>query len=121
MNFQLINHPLHPYLECLPEGGMLENEQAALDVVAACGENNTDRVLIPAACLPEAFFQLRSGLAGAVMLKFSNYRIRAALVVPPEQAKAGRFGEMAQEINRGRELHIADTRDAAERWLESLE
>lgn len=117
MNYQLVEVNGKTYVECLPGGGMLVSEREALELVAACGENTTHRLMIPAEVLPDAFFQLSTRLAGEVMLKLSNYRIRCAAVIPAEISHRGRFGEMVLETNRGKQLRVHPDRAAAEAWL----
>lgn len=124
MNYTLISKDNHSYLACSPDGaaGRVQSERDALDLVAACGENGTHNLLLPAACLGDDFFRLGTGLAGAILQKFSNYRIRCALVLSPEQASHGRFGELVLEANRrNRELHFFTEVEAAERWLIAAE
>jgi len=106
-----------PFVESIPGEGVITNENDALDLVAACGEVETDRLLLHGENLSPDFFQLRTGLAGAVLLKFSNYRIKAAAVVTPEQVGQGKFSEFVLETNRGREFGVFTTREQAERWL----
>jgi hypothetical protein len=117
MNYTILTTPNHTIVECLPGDGLLSSEQDALDLVAACGEAETDRLLLSESCLAPAFFDLRSGLAGVVLLKFSTYRIRAAAVVPAEVANAGRFGEMVYETNRGSQFRVYTNRVEALAWL----
>jgi PadR family transcriptional regulator, regulatory protein AphA len=59
------------YLDCLPEAA-LRSSRDALDLVAACGENRIERLLLHEQNLSEDFYQLKTGLAGEVLLKFSN-------------------------------------------------
>jgi len=118
MDTSLIEHTGPPILVTGPGGGMLESENDALDLVAACGEAGVWNLLVLPEVLPEAFYDLKTGLAGAVMLKLSNYRIRVALVVPEEKAAQGRFGEMALEANRSnREMHVFTEKERALEWL----
>ena len=119
MEYQLVGSGSEAYLECLPQGGVIASEQDALDLVAACGENGTERLLIcsPATCRPE-FYDLKTGLAGAVLLKWSNYFIKAAAVLTPELVGDGRFSEMVLEANRsGRLFRVFYERDKAVEWL----
>ena len=81
MNFTLITNKESKIVMCIPDGNKISSEADALDAVAACGEYETYKLLIPGENLSEAFFDLKSGLAGAVLLKFSNYCIKAAVVV----------------------------------------
>lgn len=120
MNFTLISRANGNFLACSPDGpaDRVRNERDALDLVAACGENGVENLLLPGECLSQDFFRLGSGLAGAVLLKLGNYRIRCALVITPEQAGRGRFAELVLEANRRNpELHFFTGREAAERWL----
>lgn len=117
INYQPVDTPNGRYVACLPGQHPLTSEQDALDLVGACAEHETDRLLLQEGSLSPDFYDLRSGLAGSVMLKFSNYRIRAAAVVPAEIASAGRFGEMVSETNRGSQFRIYATLTEAEAWL----
>lgn len=103
----------------LSETDKLSSEQDALELVAACGEYNTDRVMLHASNLTDDFYQLRTGLAGAVLQKFANYRIRAAAVLTPELVNQGRFKEMVLEANRGNQFRVFYDRESAEAWLTS--
>ena len=121
MNSTLITTNNHTYLEMLPDGSLVQSECDALDLVAACGENSTDSLLLHGASLPEDFFRLSTGLAGAILLKFSNYHIRCALLITPELEEQGRFHEMVLEANRrSTELHFFYERGPAEEWLASF-
>lgn len=118
MNYRLIEHARNHYIECLAGDGLIESEADALDLVAACGEHLAPRLLIFAESLPEVFFDLRSGLAGAVLQKFATYRVKVAAVLSPELANQGRFGEMVLEANRSnRMFHVFQEREQAEAWL----
>jgi PadR family transcriptional regulator, regulatory protein AphA len=117
MNYRLINEGLHTYLECLPGEKRLASEREALDLVAACGENGTDRLMLHAATLTDDFYQLNTGLAGTLLLKFSTYRIRVAAILTPELVNQGRFREMVLESNRGNQFRVFYDRKSAEEWL----
>jgi len=97
----------------------IARESDALELVAVCGEHRTHRLLLHAEQLSDEFFDLRSGLAGAVLQKFVNYAVRVAAVIPPERANQGRFGEMVLEANRGRHFRVFAREDEAARWLVS--
>lgn len=105
-------------VECLP-GMLITSEDDALELVAFCGECGTDRLLVNIDNLPPEFFDLRSGLAGSILLKLSNYRIILAAVIPPEKIGTGHFSEMVRETNRGRDFRVFNTRDDAIKWFSS--
>jgi PadR family transcriptional regulator, regulatory protein AphA len=116
MEYQLVTKNEITYLDLLPQSRIM-NERDALDVVAACGENGVERVMLHAENLPEEFFHLRSGLAGIVLLKLSNYSIRCSAVLPAALVQRGHFYEMALETNRGNQFRIFSTLEPAEAWL----
>jgi PadR family transcriptional regulator, regulatory protein AphA len=97
-------------------GFRLSGEQDALDIAAYCWENETENLLLNHGNLPDEFFNLRTGLAGAALQKFSNYRIKAAAVVDPLKIK-GRFNDLVRELNRGGYFRVFEKRTDAESWL----
>ncbi len=118
MNYRVIEHVQNIYIECLPDGGRIESERDALDLVAACGENQANRLLLHAENLSEDFFHLKTGLAGAVLQKFVNYYVKVAAVLTPELVNQGRFQEMVLEANRSnRSFQVFYDREKAEAWL----
>ncbi len=118
MNYRLVETSTNAYVECLDDGWQVNNESDALDLVAACGEFRVHRLLLHPGNFSPAFFDLRTGLAGALLLKMSNYRIKLAVVLTPEQVGQGRFQEMALEANRrNQEFHIFSEKQPAEDWL----
>jgi PadR family transcriptional regulator AphA len=119
MNYIVINKN-KTIIECLAGEKCLASEQDALELVGICGEYQSDCVMIHADNLSEEFFDLKTGVAGAILLKFSNYFIRAAAIVPPELVKQGKFHEMVLEANRGNQFRVFSERQAAEAWLISL-
>ena len=107
------------YVECLPGEDRVESEQDALDLVGACGEYRTPLLLLPAGTLSDKFFDLSTGVAGGILLKFSNYRIRTAAVLSPEQAQTEKFRDFARETNRGNAFRLFPDQESAVEWLVS--
>ena len=60
-------------------------------------------------------FDLSTGVAGAILQKLRNYRIRLAIVGAAEPG--GRFGELMIEERRGDQLGLFANRDEAVGWL----
>jgi PadR family transcriptional regulator AphA len=120
MEYQVIQTNGVKILECLPDGGVIASEADALELVAICGENEADRVILQASNLAEDFFYLRTGLAGAVLLKFSNYHIRAAAILTPKLVSRGHFREVVMETNQGNQFRVFYDRELALKWLSSI-
>ena len=103
------------YVE-VQKGTPVNTEDDALNLAALCGENDTNLLLFDIETLPEEFFNLKTGLAGAVLQKFSNYRIKAGCIIPGDMIK-GRFREMVIEANRSNQFRVFENRSDAENWL----
>jgi hypothetical protein len=100
--------------ERLPERG----DDAAVRVVEECLSAGTDLALLHAANLPPAFFDLSSRVAGDVLQKIRNYRIRLAVVCPPGAVRfSSRFGEMLADERRLRHFDVFEMREEAVAWL----
>lgn len=105
---------------CLQKvSGAISSEADALDAVAACGENTTDLLLLPDESVPLEFFDLKTRLAGEILLKFSNYYIRCAMVASPENLSSGKFRDFMIETNRGQDFRIFSDPEKALIWLTS--
>src|SRR5688572_4001511 len=54
--------------------------QAALDTMAECGYQDAFKIIIRKENINPEFFNLKSGLAGDILQKFSNYNTQLAIV-----------------------------------------
>lgn len=106
--------------ECLPGTGMVTDENSALELVSICGEEGTDLLLVDHSNLHSDFFDLKTRLAGNVLLKLSNYHIHVAAVIPDDLIGRGHFYEFKLETNRRNDFRIFPNREEAIFWLESL-
>lgn len=97
-------------------GEKIQTEQDALELIAACAKNETSLLLIDSERLPEDFFRLGTGLAGAIMQKFSVYNIRVAVVLHHAHSK-GKFKDFITESNRGKMFNTYTNMTDAVNWL----
>ena len=60
---------------------VLRDAASALEfMMSAQYETGCRKLILPKACVAEAFFSLRTGLAGEILQKFVNYQMRLAIV-----------------------------------------
>jgi hypothetical protein len=105
-------------LEGSPDHAILGRAKDAGRLVEACFSARVRALLLYPANLPDAFFDLSSGDAGALLQKLRDYRIRLAVVCVPGSVRfSSRFGEMVAEENRGPHFRIFESRDEARSWL----
>ena len=81
---------------------------------------DTGGLLIDESQLGPDFFDLRTGLAGEVFQKFTNYRARLAVVVADESKYGGRFGELMYEHRTHKLIRFFATAQLARQWLNYL-
>jgi DNA-binding PadR family transcriptional regulator len=117
MNYKAIEKNTKKYVECLSTEKPIHTEQDALDLIAACGEHDTNLLMIHAEAFSEEFFKLRTGLAGMILQKFINYRVRTAVVLQGERKFAGKFKEFLAEANKGKDFRVFNSTEEAENWL----
>src|SRR2546428_13853741 len=69
--------------------------------------------------LAPEFFDLRTGLAGELFQKFTNYKRRVALVLPDPKAYGERFSELAYEHASHSTIRFVRSQDEAKAWLDT--
>ena len=99
-----------PILVCADEGTLIAGPQDALDLIGAAYAR-TDVVALPVSRLDERFFELQTGVAGEIMQKFTNYRIRLAIVgdIGAHVEASASMRALVSETNRGAQIwFVAD-------------
>ncbi|MGP4013087.1 DUF4180 domain-containing protein [Streptomyces sp. 4N124] len=106
-------------LRCAPDGPPLDGERAALDLIGDAGWNEAELIAVPVQRVPEAFFQLRSGIAGAIVQKFAQYRLRLAVVgdISQHVADSRALRDFVYESNLGNQLWFLSGYDDLEERL----
>jgi hypothetical protein len=105
------------FLEVTKDSGVIATEPDALELVSLCGELNINRVILFEENLSPDFFDLKTGLAGGVLLKFSYYQLQVAVVVSQERIGNGHFQEFVMETNRHNQFGVFTKTEDAIFWL----
>jgi hypothetical protein len=121
MNYKIVAKGNNSFIECLSgtNANQIRGEGDALGWIALCGENQIHRLLLHAENLTPEFYQLRTGIAGAILQKFVTYSIKVGALLTPDLVNQGRFREMVIESNRGNHFHVFYDIIEAEQWLVS--
>ncbi|BAJ27923.1 hypothetical protein KSE_21000 [Kitasatospora setae KM-6054] len=101
-----------------PEGEAVAGERQALDLLGDAYYREAAWVALPVERLGAEFFRLRSGVAGAVVQKFAQYRMGLAVVgdVAAHVAGSDALRDFVRESNRGLQLwFVADLPELAGR------
>ena len=91
---------------------------SAMDVLASVRyETGCSAVVLPKELLDESFFRLSSGLAGEVLQKFVNYRMRLAIVGDFSHYTSKPLKDFIYESNQSRQVGFWPTQEEALAWL----
>jgi len=86
---------------------LIQSEQDALDIIANIGYlYDSNKIIIHKESLSEAFFDLKTGLAGDILQKFSNYRMQLVVVGDFSQYTSMRLKEFLLESNKGSQVNF---------------
>lgn len=116
MEYQVVEKNNQKYIRLGHTGALIQAERDALELLSICAEHGTNLLLIQGERLSDAFLQLRTGVAGAVLQKFVLYNIKAAAVLDENRIK-GKFKDFVSESNRGNTFRVYGSFDEAEHWL----
>jgi hypothetical protein len=78
-------------------------------------------LIVTEADLPAAFFDLKTGFAGELLQKLTNYAARVALVVPDPAVHGTRFSELAAEHRSHGLIRFVESEAEARRWFAELQ
>lgn len=82
----------------------VQNLGDVLDVIGEAGYAGCEGVVLAAECLPEAFFDLSSRMAGDFLQKFVNYRLPVAIVGDFSHYPSKHLQEFIYESNQGKQV-----------------
>ena len=97
-------------VEISSDKAVIQSEGDALDIMANIRYlYDSQKIIVYKENLGEDFFDLSSGLAGGILQKFSNYRVRLAVVGDFSGFESLRLKELILESNKGRQVNfVAD-------------
>ncbi|GAB2590961.1 hypothetical protein GCM10027168_25290 [Streptomyces capparidis] len=107
-----------PVLMCAPEGATIRGEGDVLDLVGNASYQGAHWVVVPAERFDEAFFRLRTRVAGDIVQKFVNFRLGLVVLgdISRHTADSEALRDFVRECNRGRQTwFLTDEEELRER------
>lgn len=103
------------------QGPLLAHERDTGAFVSAAWEAGADLVALPVSRLGDDFLHLSTRLAGDVIQKFVNYRLRLAILgdISDSVARSEALRDFVRESNRGRAVWFLDDLDSLRSRLEN--
>ena len=95
------------FLELLSEEQFVSSVQDALDLMGELFGQDYDGIIIHEQSISPRFFELHTRLAGDILQKFSNHRIRLAIIGDWSKYTSQSLATFIIESNRGRLVNFA--------------
>ena len=110
----VITLPDQPYVKIETDEILIRDAQSALDLIASVRmQTDCDRVAIPREAFESSFFRLSTGLAGEVLQKFVNYRMKLSIFGDFSREKSKPQMDFIKETNRGNQIFFVSTAEEA--------
>ena len=91
----------------------LNSSQEVLDLLGSFYPEHVDALILHEANLAPEFFQLRTRLAGEILQKLVNYRVKVAIVGDFQKYQSKALADFIYECNQGRQIFFVPTREEA--------
>ena len=92
----------------------ITNAQDILDIMATCQYNsNCIGMILYKENLDESFFDLKTGLAGEILQKFSNYHFKLGIVGDFSHYTSKSLRDFIYECNKGNMVYFKEDLDSA--------
>lgn len=112
---QIESHTINniPIAEVSSEGLIIEKAEDGLDLLGNVYYQGFDRMIVYAKNITPDFFDLKNGMAGEILQKFSNYRIRLAIVGNFSAYTSKSITDFIYESNNGKQVNFLKSLEEA--------
>lgn len=98
-------------------GLFIRETQDALDLMAEASYLNSNRIIIKEDQLTPSFFDLKSGIAGDILQKFSTYNVRLAIIGDFSKYTSKSLRDFIFESNKYGRINFVSTLEEAKNKL----
>ena len=95
--------------EVISDNIIIHHADEALDLMGNIYYQGFDRMIIHEKNLTPEFFDLKNGMAGEILQKFSNYRIRLAIVGDFSKYTGKSLKDFIYESNQGKHVRFVSS------------
>lgn len=91
------------------EGIVINNVNDALDLMANVRYQECDKMILRKEQIADNFFELKTGLAGEILQKYTNYQMRVAIVGEFTGYNSKSLNDFIYECNQGNKILFKNT------------
>ncbi|WP_343747683.1 DUF4180 domain-containing protein [Fluviicola sp.] len=99
--------------EILSEEIIIRNAEDGLDLLGNVYYQGFDRMIVYSKNITPDFFDLKNGIAGEILQKFSNYRVRLAIVGDFSSYTSKSITDFIFESNKGKHVNFLSSPEEA--------
>ena len=119
MNLKIHNFNEISVAELIPDDFIINEVQDMLDLIANASYSGVRKIIIHESNITPDFFDLKTGIAGEMLQKFSTYRMQLAIIGDFSKYKSKSFRDFIYESNKyGRILFLPAVEMAFERFTQ---
>lgn len=95
--------------EVISEANVINKVEDGIDLLGNLYYQGFDRIIIYEKNITPVFFDLKTGIAGEILQKFSNYRVQLAIVGDFSKYNSKSLNNFIYESNKGRLINFVST------------
>jgi hypothetical protein len=92
---------------------IISTVEDALNLMADIYYQGYDAIILHEKNITPAFFDLKTGIAGEILQKFSNYRMRLAIVGDFVKYNSKSFNDFVFESNKNKQINFVESLEEA--------
>jgi hypothetical protein len=116
MNIEIHQQGGSKIAEVTAEGILINDAEDGLQLLADLYYQDTDKIILHEKNIISDFFDLKSGLAGELLQKFSNYKVYLVIVEAFDAYPGKSLKDFIYESNKGRQVNfVASVEEALKR------
>jgi len=99
--------------EIISDKVVIKDIDDTLTLIAESGMFDAGKIIMYENQMATGFYNLRTGLAGEVLQKFSNYRVQLAIIGDFSKYKSKSFQDFIRECNKGNRIFFLESQESA--------
>jgi len=115
VEIKIIDFNTTSFAQIVSDKIVISSVQDALDLMANCRYQGSEHIILNKNQVVDGFFDLKTGIAGDVLQKFSNYRCHLAIIGDFSNVQTKSLRDFIYESNKtGRICFVANVKEAFE-------
>ncbi|MES2617288.1 MAG: DUF4180 domain-containing protein [Bacteroidota bacterium] len=99
--------------EIISDAMLIQTADEGLNLLMDLYYQDFDRMMLYERNITPLFFDLKNGLAGEILQKFSNYRVHLAIVGDFSKYTSKSITDFMYESNKGKQVNFVDSKEKA--------